>query len=183
MLKPHCIFGGSSRTTHFFQSKFCLDEYFCFLSCMGYGRFVHTSARLINSLIYRSWFLLHCRCSHATFHKIMSFLVNPNFMPTDIHSFTICCMIQNDISIIIFFPCHLFCNSHFFLALHQLQRLSQFQHFLVSFHGVVIAMDAMPTYLTFYFYDSCLPLSLCGGWAGSLCYIHITFKDYRWLPQ
>ena len=45
--------------------------------------------------------------------------------------------------------------------------------------GVVIATDAMPTHLTFYFQGSGLPLSVSGSWSGSICRTHIALQELQ----
>ena len=44
---------------------------------------------------------------------------------------------------------------------------------------VVIATDAMPTHLAFYFQESGLSLSVSGSWLGSMCRAHISLQELQ----
>ena len=79
-------------------------------------------------------------------------------------------------------PTQLFSHVNFSLSsLRQLEWLSTLQQSPVPLHfplpDVVIATDATPTPLAFYFQGSGLPLSVSGAWSGSLSRAHIALEE------
>ena len=122
---------------------------------------------------------------HVTVHKVMSFLGKANFF-TNGHSQLchLCHVIQSDMPSVYHSPTQLFSHVHFSLSsLHQLEWLAQLQQSPVPLQfplpDVVIATDATPTHWAFYFQGSGLPLSVSGGWSGSLCRAHIALQDLQ----
>ena len=73
--------------------------------------------------------------------------------------------------------------SFFLSSLCQLEQLAHLQQSPVPLQfplpDVVIATDAMPTYWTFYFQGSGLPLSVSGSWLCSLCRAHIALLELQ----
>ena len=113
----------------------------------------------------------------------MSFLGKANFC-TNGHSqlHCLCHVIQSDMLSVYHSPMQLFSHVYFSLSsLHQLDRLANLQQSPVPLQfplpDVVIAIDATPTHLAFYFQGSGLPLSVSGAWSGSLCRAHITLQE------
>ena len=100
----------------------------------------------------------------------------------------LCCVIQSEMLSVYCSPAHLFSFLHFsFSALHQLEWLSHLQQSLVPLllphPSVVIATDAMPSDLPFYFQGSELPLSVSGSWSHSTCRVHITSQELQALTM
>ena len=81
-------------------------------------------------------------------------------------------------------PMQLFSRVHVSLSsLRQLEWLAKLQQSPVPLQfplpDVVIATDATPTHCAFYFQGSGLPLSVSGGWSGSLCRAHIVLQELQ----
>ena len=81
-------------------------------------------------------------------------------------------------------PTQLFSCIHFSLSsLHQLKQLGHLQQSLVPLQfplpDLVIATHATPTYWSFYFQGSGLPLSVTGSWLSSLCRAHIALQELQ----
>ena len=65
-------------------------------------------------------------------------------------------------------------------TIYFLKFLFPFPHYInlqFPLPDLVIATDATPTYWTFYFQGSGLPLSVSGSWSGSLCRTHIALQE------
>ena len=120
---------------------------------------------------------------HVTVCKVMSFLGKANFCTND-HSqlHHLCHVIQSDMLSVYHSPTQLFLHVHFSLfSLHQwLAKLQQSPVPLqFPLPDVVIATDATPTHLAFYFQGSGLPLSVSGAWSGSLSRAHIALQELQ----
>ena len=120
---------------------------------------------------------------HVTVCKVMSLLGKANFC-TNGHSLLqhLCHVIQSDMVSVYHSPTQLFSHVHFSLpSLHQLEWLAKLQQSPVPLQfplpDVVIATDATPTHLAFYFQGSGLPLSVSGAWSGSLSRVHIALQE------
>ena len=128
-------------------------------------------------------FLIHIQ--PVTVCWVMPFLGKANFCANGCSKLQrLCCVIQSDMLIVYHSPSHLFSPVHFsFSALCQLEQLSHLQKSPVSLQfplpDVAVATDAMPTYWTFYFQGSGLPLSVSGSWCGSMCRAHIALQEFQ----
>ena len=121
----------------------------------------------------------------VTVYWVMSFLGKANFCANG-HSQLqrFCHVIQSHMLTVYHSRTHLFSPVHFsFSALHQLEQLSHLQQSPVPLQfalpDVVIAIDAMPSHLAFYFQGSGLPLSVDGSWSGSMCRAHIALQEFQ----
>ena len=120
-----------------------------------------------------------------TVHRVMSFLGKANFCING-HSQLqhLCHVIQSNMLHVNHSPNHLLSCVHFsFSLLHKWEQLSHLQQSPVPLQfplsDVVIATDATPTHLAFYFQGSGLPLSVNGSWSGSICRAHIALQELQ----
>ena len=154
---------------NFSKSDLCLTQTFCFLELCWDT--VHMSVSLppdkLVDIQHLALSLLQNQ--HVTVHRAMYFLGEANLCTNgQSQLWNLCHVIQSDMLYVYHSPTHLFSYVHFSLSsLHQLEQLSHLQQDPVPLQfplpDVVIATDAMPSHLAFYFQESGLPLSVSGS--------------------
>ena len=170
---------------NFSKSDLCLSQTFTFLGlcwdtvCMSVSlpsdKLADTQQLAISLL----------QTTHATVHRVMSFLGKANFCTIGhLQLHHLCHVIQHDMLSVYHSPMQLFSHVHFSLSsLHQLEWLANLQQSPIPLQfplpDVVIATDATPTHWAFYFQGSGLPLSVSGAWSVSLCRAHIAFQELK----